>query len=294
MRIPRYPARLIPVSGIGSSKEAEQRAASAVLAVLTVVRDLSSALLNPLGAPKAQRATVEAFTEVVFDHEGKRVRPDGLLTVSYGNRTWNTLVEVKTGPDPLEADQCNLYWEIARQEGYDCLLTISNEIAPAPGLHPTAGLKVTKASKVKVGHLSWTMILTTARRIRDHTPIEDREQAWILDELIRYLEHPASGALSFDDMGPHWVSIRDAARTSTLTKKTDGLDDVVVRWDQLIRFASLRLASEIGEDVEVVLPRGPARPQSPAGLSRRTSRLGWGVGCGPSHPEDRRGPGRGS
>lgn len=36
-------ARLIPVSGIGSEKEAETRAASAVLAVLSVVRDLSVA-----------------------------------------------------------------------------------------------------------------------------------------------------------------------------------------------------------------------------------------------------------
>ena len=43
-------ARLIPVSGIGSEKEAETRAASAFLAVLSVVRDLTVALLSPMGA----------------------------------------------------------------------------------------------------------------------------------------------------------------------------------------------------------------------------------------------------
>lgn len=51
-------ARLIPVSGIGSAQEAEQRATSAFLAVLSVVRDLSMELLTPLGASRAQRAVV--------------------------------------------------------------------------------------------------------------------------------------------------------------------------------------------------------------------------------------------
>ena len=56
-------ARLIPVSGIGSEKEAETRAASAVLAVLSVVRDLSVALFAPMGASKAGKATVETYIE---------------------------------------------------------------------------------------------------------------------------------------------------------------------------------------------------------------------------------------
>lgn len=254
MDSPRHAARLIPVSGIGSSVEAEQRASSALLAVLSIVRDLSIALLGPLGAPKAKRAEVEAFTEVTYG----RTRPDGLVRVSYGGRTWEALVEVKTKADQLRADQVNEYWGIARDNGYDYVLTISNEIAPAPGVHPTEGLKVRANSRVRVAHLSWTAILTTAIRIREHTPVDDNEQAWILNELIRYLEHPASGALAFDDMGTHWVPIRDGARTSALTKRTDGVQEVVARWDQLVRFAALKLSSEIGEDVQLRLT-GPHR-----------------------------------
>lgn len=34
-----------------------------------------------------------------------------------------------------------------------------------------------------------------------HKGVDDPEQAFLLAELIRYLEHPASGALSFEDMG---------------------------------------------------------------------------------------------
>lgn len=77
-------ARLIPITGIGSVCEAEQRTTSALLAVLTIVRDLSVELLSPLGASKAQRATVEAFTEVFFKHDGRTIRPDGLIHVAYG------------------------------------------------------------------------------------------------------------------------------------------------------------------------------------------------------------------
>ncbi len=61
-----HKARLIPVSGITSDQEAEERATSALLAVLTIVRDLSIELLSPLGASRAQKATVEAFSEVAM------------------------------------------------------------------------------------------------------------------------------------------------------------------------------------------------------------------------------------
>ena len=246
-------ARLIPVSGIGSASEAERRAASAFLAVLGVVRDLSAALLGPLGAPGAKRAAVEAFAEVQFTSREKTDRPDGLIRVSFGNKTWTAIVEVKTKSDALTSEQVNRYWNIARREKFDHMVTISNEIAPGPGVHPTIGLRVTKASPVKVSHLSWSEILLIAVRIREHTPVEDREQAWLLNELIRYLEHPASGVLSFDDMGPSWVTIREGAQANTLSRRTAGIADVVDRWGQLIRFAALRLASEVGEDVSIRL-----------------------------------------
>ena len=44
-------------------------------------------------------------------------------------------------------------------------------------------------------------LLSTAVMQKEHRGVTDPEQAWILGELIRYLEHPRSGALEFDDMG---------------------------------------------------------------------------------------------
>ena len=255
-------ARLIPVSGISSEKEAEQRATSALLAVLTVVRDLSTELFAPLGASRAQRATVEAFTEGPFtSSDGRKIRPDGLLRISYGKSTWTALVEVKTGDATLDAEQINAYWDIARTEKFDHVVTISNEIAPNAGAHPTPGLRVRSNSPVQVTHLSWTAILTTAVRLKQHKGVDDPEQAFLLGELIRYLEHPASGAMAFSDMGPNWVAVRDGARAHSLTRKDPGVDDVVARWDQLIAYAALKLGSEIGEDVTLVLPKAQRDPK---------------------------------
>lgn len=126
-------------------------------------------------------------------------------------------MEVKTGQNVLSTDQINSYWDLARDEGVNHILTISNEIASSEGVHPTPGLKVRKSSPVGVSHLSWTAILTTAIRIKEHAGVSDPEQAWILGELVRYLEHRRSGALTFDDMGQHWVDIRNTARSGALT-----------------------------------------------------------------------------
>ncbi len=114
-------------------------------------------------------------------------------------------------------------------------------------MHPTDGLRVLAKSHVQVYHLSWTAIASAALRIKRHRGVSDPEQAYLLEELIRYLEHPSSGALDFSDMGQHWVGVRDGAREGTLSKKTVGVEDVVARWDQLLRFAALKLSAEIGE-----------------------------------------------
>lgn len=250
-------ARLIPVSGISKGAEAEQRATSALLAVLRVVRPFSKSLLAPLGASKADRANVEAFIEVSFKHkDGKTQRPDGLLRVSFGkSAAWTALVEVKTGKDTLNADQVNRYFDIASAEKFDAVITISNEIAPAPGIHPTAGLKVRSNSRVKVHHFSWSMILAEAVQQKQHRGVSDPEQAWILGELIRYLQHDSSGALDFDDMGPDWVGVRDGARDGSLNRRADEVISIAQLWDQLVRYIALKLGSDLGDDVRQVLPR---------------------------------------
>lgn len=248
-----HPARLIPTAGIDSPKEAEARATSALLAVLSIVRPLSKALLDPLGASRANNATVEAFVEVQFDHERRRVRPDGVIRVYHGNKpAWVAIVEVKTGDNELNAEQLNLYWDIARANNFDAVISISSQISPLSGAHPVAGLKVKSTAKVPIHHFSWSEILSEAITQMSHRGVEDVEQAWILSELIRYLQNPASGAYQFRDMGPCWVEVRTAARDRALLAKEPRTLDIVDHWDELLQYAALRLGSEIGQRIEVV------------------------------------------
>jgi hypothetical protein len=112
--------------------------------------------------------------------------------------------------------------------------------------------------KVALHHLSWSQVLSEAVMQKDHRGVADPDQAWILGELIRYLEHPRSGALEFDDMGASWVGVRDAVAASTL-RPTDKLaPEVAARFDALLRYASLRLGRQLGTDVTPVLGRKEA------------------------------------
>jgi hypothetical protein len=244
-------ARLIPTSGINGAEEQERRATSALLAVMTAVREFGRVITQSVGAPAG---TVQTFIEVPFRLGERQLFPDGLIRVSRGQRRWTALVEVKTGANPLLAEQVEAYLDIAREQGFDALITISNEIAPVAGQHPTP-VDRRKLRKVALHHLPWTEILTQAVLQKEYRGIADQDQAWILGELIRYLEHPRSGAMEFGDMGPSWVPVRDAVAAGTLRAGDAHALRVAGRFDALIRYAGLRLGRRLGAEVTPALSR---------------------------------------
>jgi hypothetical protein len=246
-----HAARLIPTSGITGPDEQERRVVSALLAVMGAVKEFGRAVTAPLGAPSGH---VSAFIEVPFTVNGDKYRPDGLLSVSRGKKNWTCLVEVKTSKNCLEPKQVEAYLDIAREQGFDAVLTISNELPAIPGVHPTA-VDGRKTRKVSLHHLSWTEIHTIAVVQEAHHGVADPEQAWILSELIRYLEHPRSGAMEFHDMGPSWVPCRQAIAEGTLRSSDKDALGVATRWEQLTRFLCLQLGRQIGREVEPVLTR---------------------------------------
>jgi hypothetical protein len=245
------PARLIPVSGINGSDEQERRGASALLAVLESVREFGRAILGPLGAPAGR---ISAFIEVPFDLGDKTYRPDGMIQVAYGKRVWTALVEVKTGRNDLQPSQLEAYLDIAREHSFDVVLTISNQIAVTAAEHPTM-IDKKRLRKVQLRHLSWSQIHTEAVIERVNRSVADPDQAWILAELIRYLEHPRSGAVDFDDMGSGWVAVRDGVLNGTLRSGDKAAADVAARYGQLVAFASIRLSRRLGVEVRPALSR---------------------------------------
>jgi hypothetical protein len=91
--------------------------------------------------------------------------------------------------------------------------------------------------------------------VKEHQGVSDPDQAWILGELIRYLEYEGSGALAFEDMGANWVKVRGAVREQTLRLSDEGTEDVAARWDQLVQYLCLGLGARLGQEVRPVLSR---------------------------------------
>ena len=244
-------ARLIPTSGIGGAEEQEKRATSALLAVMGSVKEFGRAITSPLGASTGQLRT---YVEVPFLLGDRKVFPDGLISVSRGGRSWIALVEVKTGKNTLETEQIENYLQVARERGYQAVLTISNELPAAAGQHPTK-VSGRYLRSVELHHLSWAKVLSEAVMQKEHRGVADPDQAWILGELIRYLEHPKSGALEFEDMSYAWVSVRESIAGGTLRPTDKGLEEVATRFDALLRYASLRLGRRLGTEVAPDLTR---------------------------------------
>jgi len=245
------PARLIPISGINGAEEQERRGTSALLAVLVSVKEFGRALTTQFGAPAG---TIEAFIEVPFAVGDAKVRPDGLIRVRRGSKTWVALVEVKTGRSSLRSDQVEAYLDVARDHDFDAVLTISNEMETAPGVHPLC-VDRRKLKKVSLFHLSWSQIHTEAVIQRVNQSVSDPDQAWILAEFVRYLQSTKSGAADLEDMGPAWVPVRDAAVTHSLRSTDPNARAVAERFEQLVSYSGMRLSRQLGIEVRPALSR---------------------------------------
>lgn len=246
------PARLIPTTGIGGQEEQEQRATSSLLAVMGAVPQFGRAVLDHLGAPGGRLST---FTEVRFvDADTKLSIPDGALVVERGKVRWVCLVEVKTAGAGLRVDQVERYLELARVNGFDAVLTISNQITASPSESPTA-IDLRKTKRVALRHLSWWQVMTEARIEHKHRGVSDPDQAWILGELIAYLDHERAGAGGFEDMGERWVAVRDGAREATLKGSDASVKDIADRWEQLVEYLALGLTQDLGRRVETQWPK---------------------------------------
>lgn len=268
------PARLFPITGIGGADEQERRGCSALLAVLQSVREFGRTLTVRCGAPAG---TIETFIEVPFTLDDAKYRPDGLIRVTRGQKSWTALVEVKTGRNDLKADQIVSYLDIAREQGFDAVITVSHEVATTPGVHPVTVDK-RKLKRVDLFHLSWSRIHTEALIEQANHMVTDPNQAWILSEFVRYLENPKSAAWDFDDMGPDWVEVRNASAQQTLRANDTQTLDVIARFDQLLAFSGMELSRRLGVNVQQRLTRKEradqaARIQDQAALLARSGQL---------------------
>lgn len=248
------PARLMPVVADTSR---EQRITSSLLATFSVVPDYAFSMLEEAGAPVGKRTKIDCFTEVVLKGKSvsRDIRPDGLIIVSKGKKCWSALVEAKIGGAELKQEQIEGYLDLARSLGIDAVITISNQFATLPHHHPVS-VSGHKTRSVGLYHFSWLSLIAKAIVVSHDQSVSDPEQAYILDELVRHLEHEKSGVLSLNRMGSGWKDISDQIQQGAALRRTDpALEDAVSSWHQLSRFLAVGLTSALGEPVHVALKR---------------------------------------
>ena len=250
--IPSYlksgePARLIPVT------KGEVRLTSCTLATLRSVKDFAKNLLRSIDVSCGLRTKIECFTEVVFENNDS-LRPDGLIVVTNGNKQWRALIEAKIDRWTLDSEQITDYINLARDNGIDAVITISNQYTAKPTHHPVWINRNKAARSIKLYHWSWTYIFSEAVRLVSSDKLSDSEQTYMLNELIRYLEHPNTGVRSFDSMDSSWKSVCDDIHTGVRPKRSD-VNSSVESWHEFVRYISLDLSLALREDVRIFLGR---------------------------------------
>ncbi|UYO52945.1 hypothetical protein [Rhodopseudomonas palustris] len=245
-------ARLFPVLA-DTSKEG--RTASILLACLANVDEFGRSMMNTVGQRAGPRTRIETFTEVCFSSQSDKMRPDGLIVLTTGNRQWRALVEAKVGNSELEVGQVESYLALARENDIDALITISNQFAAVPAVHPLQ-VSVSARRKIELFHWSWMHVLTEASLLLANDEILDRDQRFVLNEMVRFLTHPSAGVKGFDQMPACWTDLVASVQAGAAPSPNSAVTrEIVGAWHQVVRDLSLTMSRQLGVEVSPRIPR---------------------------------------
>ena len=248
------PARLIPT--VAESRK-EGRIVSILLATLSVVPPFAERILEHCGVRMGKTSDLRSYTEVEFvaSDGSSKDRPDGVLSLLTRKARWTALLEAKVDQTEISEEQVHRYAEIAREYGIDAVITLSNQLAPLPS-HVPYSVPKRLSNRVKFFHISWISVLTQASLILKDKEGISREQAFILEEMARYFDHPSSGVKRFDQMNSEWRSLVFGIRNDQPFKRSSPeIENTVAGWHQEERDVCLILSRRIGEQVDIRLSR---------------------------------------
>lgn len=243
-------SRLIPVA-----IKPELRNTSVTCAILMAVEEFAEALLGAIGAPMGKRSKVRVWVEPVFktDKNENKERPDALIVVDNGRREWRALVEAKVKGAALETSQIERYLDMAKVNNIDAVITISNQFVATPTQSP-CDINPQKLKKTSLFHWSWSYLKTEAKIQLSKSTVSDPDQAYMLEEYVRYLEHDSAGVSEFEQMGKEWVEVcKLLFAKSRLEKKSPLGPAVISDWDELIRCTALLMSRTLETNVTTAL-----------------------------------------
>ena len=161
------PSRLFPVLA-DTSKEG--RTLSIFLSCLENISVFGRAMLGSLEVKVGFRARIDNYTEVGLKKiaSDSKHRPDGLIVVNTGKSTWTALVEAKVGAADLTNAQIEAYLTLAKLNGIDAVITVSNQFTSLPTHHPLA-INANLTKKVGLFHWSWSE--SSLRKLPRRSPL---------------------------------------------------------------------------------------------------------------------------
>ena len=217
--------------------------------MLPRVPALGQSLLRTVDFSVGKKTRISTFTEVVLKADAKKKRMDGLILAQKGSSTWRAIIEAKVNKNRHDANQISKYLESAKND-IDTFITISNEFVANP-THSVVGIKPILTRKIKLYHWSWTFIATQCEIILCQTNNLDEEQAFLLSEFLRLLEHKDSGVERYKQMPPNWKELVKQIGLKTSLKKTDSVvTDVAEGWIQETRDLTLMMTRHVGQEVK--------------------------------------------
>ena len=246
-------ARLFPILAETSK---EKRVASIFLAVMTQIPALSEQVMGSVGLRVGKRTRVRAFTEVVLKEKVKDgCRPDGLILIDTGRSQWSALVEAKVGRNGLSPDQVSKYVELAKANGINAVVTISNEFVSRAEHSPVA-IPKTLLRKVDLFHWSWSWLSTLCEILQHQEAVTDQEQDYLLKQLNHFLSHPATGVERFTQMSASWKDVTQSVVNQEALKKTSPeVESVAASWIAEERDLCLHMSSFVGHEVSAKIER---------------------------------------
>lgn len=250
-------ARLFPVLAETSK---EGRTLSIFLECLQHVGGFSRTMLSGLGVRLGTRGRLDTYTEVMLSKSiaDAKYRPDGLIVVSTGKSSWTALIEAKVGAAELTNAQIETYLSLAKLNGIDAVITVSNQFTPLPTHHPLS-ISPVLTRKVELFHWSWGYVITQAQLLRELGEVDDREQLILLSELQRFLLHPSSGVKEFDQMPAAWSDLCGSiAAGGLISAKDPKSQEVVGSWHQALDRVATVLSRQIGDHVQIAMGRAEA------------------------------------
>ena len=244
------PARLIPT--VADSRK-EERIVSILLATLSRVHPFAEQLLERCGQRVGKSSTLTAYTEVEFPSidGSSKDRPDGLLCLTTRKTRWTAILEAKIDNSEIDPEQVYRYTELAKRHHVDAIVTISNQLVPLP-THVPYSLPKRIGNQASFFHFSWVSVVTYAHLILRNRRELDPEQAFILSEMARYMDHGSSGVRRFDRMNAEWRTLVFGIRDGQQFKRSSPeVESTVASWHQEERDICLILSRLIGEQVGI-------------------------------------------